>query len=858
MNKGRRLKRHHSFLLFISTIFTLLTFFSSTITIASETQNPSKPNSKSSSPISKISPDALVRQGKVAYRKKNYSEALEKWSLALKERPHDKEISKLVVMAQEKTNKPSPQNQEAIENPSSTTLNQTIPPHKKKAFVNNQLRIGKQAYRKKDFKAAYIALKKGAEVDPKNTEIQQLIHSIIEKTPNMEEVLINDAEEAKQKLKQEEEKQAQAKANRAASIASGENAFLPLNSSFETLPTEGTPLTLEQCIMIARGNSLSVKIAREEAALARWKMAPARRALWPSADVFYKSTSGTAGSDQNQDFEGTEYAFEFQKPLITWGKNKALFLQAKLNWEIAKRNLQKEVAELDFKVEQAYFILSNSFRDLQDLHLLYEETQKDLKVAEQRYKLELVRELEWLKAKSKVDEIYYRAQGAEKDYILAQLTLSQILDTRSSSAFSVQATLGTYDLEASLDQCVDLALKNRSDLVVNELLIEYNKLGQKIARSEYKWNVNLEGMVGMNDEAFLSETKELQNEYFFGVKVTKPFGPHTFEDNFVTENKVPSAGQITSTEFTSNTLKWYLWNNTSKISMKEADIKYLKAIDEYVKKRNSVIFEIKKAYYEYQKARHQLSNNVQKLKIAEQEVKVSVARLGLNEILDSELLETKDRLARTKAEYGQTLSGYYTAIANLNKAIGLTDYFDLKRGIQDNTEGTDAEAWKGFLNAPGEIGSLPNTSGYQLEGKKSWWQFWGNSSSNASAQPKTTQDLVEKTTDEGVNFYKQGKYPQAQAKFETALNLDSRHIKAQSYLRKTKLKMGQEVESFGPKLNVTPKTSEIDQWTQKGLKLYEQKQYEQAIQTWNKALELDPQNRRVQVYIRRAKNKIVK
>ncbi len=806
-----------------------------------------------------------MRQGKVAYRKKNYPEALEKWSLALKAKPHDKEISKLVRMAEEKINKPFPQKKEISENASPTASSQDLPPQKRKAFVDNQLRMGKQAYRKKDFKSAYVSLKKGAEVDPKNKEIQQLLHSILEKTPNMEEVLLKDEQEAKQKIEQKKEKQAQAKAKRAASAASGENTFLPLNSSFETLPTEGTPLTLEQCIMIARANSLSVKIAREEAALARWKMAPARRALWPSADVFYKTTSGTAGSAQNQDFEGTEMALEFQKPLLTWGKNKALFLQSKLNWEIAKRNLQKEVAELDFKVEQAYFILSNALKDVQDLHQLYEETQKDLKIAEQRYKLELIRELEWLKAKSKGDEIYYRAQGAEKDYLLAQLTLEQILDTRSSSTFAVQANLGTYDLEASLDQCVDLALKNRSDLVVNELLIEYNQLGQKIARSEYKWNVNLEGNVGLNDEAFLSESKDLAKEYFIGVKVTKPFGPHTFEDNYVTEDKVPSAGQVTSTKFTSNTLKWYLWNSTAKISMKEADIKYLKAIDEYVKKRNSVIFEIKKAYYEYQKARQQLANNAQKLKIAEQETKISVARLGLNEILDSELLETKDRFARTKAEYGQTLSGYYTAIANLNKSIGLTDYFDLKRGIQDNTEGTDVEAWKGFLNAPGEIGSLPNTSGYQdvlnkLEGKKSWWQFWGNSSSSSAsnAQPKTTQDLVEKTTDEGINFYKQGKYPEAQTKFETALKLDSRALKAQSYLRKTKLKMGQEVENFGPKLNVTPKTSEMNQWVQKGLKLYEQKQYEEALKAWNKALELDPNNRHVQVYIRRAKSKIVK
>lgn len=830
----------------------LLSTFSN---VSSETEKNPKTSVQTSS---RASIEALVREGKLAYRKKNYSEALGKWTEAQKIKPHDEEIKKLIIQVQEKLNSKPLQTQES----STSASSPLVPAHKKKAFIENQLRLGKQAYRKKDYKSAYNELKKGHEIDPKNPEIQRLINSILEKSPKIEEEIAKNAEESRLKIEKEKEKRAAAQAKFKSASADqeqeqGEEAFQSYQS-FEPVPTQGAPLTLEQCIMIARANSLSVEIARQEAALARWKMAPARRALWPSVDAFWKGTNGTS---TGQDFKGTEYAVEFQKPLLTWGKTKALFLQSKINWEIAKRNLQKEVSELDFKVEQAYFILSNALQDVQDVHKLYEDTQKDLEIAKKRYKLELVRELEWLKAKSKVDEIYYRTQAAEKDLMLAQLTLEQILDSRNASPFTVQARLGPYNAETTLEQCIDLALKNRSDLIVNEMLMEYNKLGQKIANSEYKWNVNLEGNVGLNNENFISESRSLQKEYFLGLKVTKVFGAQTFEDNFITQDKVPSAGQTTSTQFTSNTLKWYLWNSTAKINMKEADIKYLKSIDEYIKKRNSVVFEIKKSYYEYQKAKQQLGNNFQKVKIAEQEVKISVARLQLNEILDSELLETKDRFARTKAEYGQALSGYYTAVANLNKAIGLTDYFDLKRGVEETTEGIDPEAWKQFLNTAGNVGSLPSTAGYQdvlnrLENRKPWWQAWGGNSAASTQTPRTTQELIEKTTDEGVNFYRQGKYQEALSKFETALKLEPNNLKAESFLRKTKIKLGQEIEESGHKLNLTPKTSEADQYVEQGLKLYEQKQYNEAIQTWDKALKLDPRNRHVQVYIHRAKVKM--
>ena len=787
-----------------------------------------------------------TRKGKIAYRNKDYSLAVTEWKKALEVDPHNSEVQQLVSMTEIKIQ------ESASTAPKDSTA--VVPSYKKQGYVQNQIRLGKLAYRKKDYPLAYSELKKGEAVDPQNTEIKRLLDTITEKAPDVvktqsaQEITKPSATEASAPSTTTQEEPL-------AEERSWESEFLKTSESFEKLPGEGLPLTLEQCITIARANSLTVKVAREEAALARWKMAPARRALWPSFDAYWKETRGTT---TGQDFTGREITLEFQKPLITWGKTKALFLQAKLNWEIAKRNLQKEVTELDFKVEQAYFILANAQKDVEDLRQFLQDANKDLKVAEQRYKLELSRELEWLKAKSKVDEIDYRVQSAEKDLILAQLTMAQVLDSRNQNPFTVQAKLGPYGLETTLDQCVELALKNRSDLIVNELLIEYNRLGQKIARSDYKWNVNLEGSVGMNDEAFISESLDMKSEWFVGVKVTKPFGPHTLEDNFIAQDKVPSVGQTTSTQFQSNTLKWYFWNSTAKINIIEADIKYLKAIDEYVKKRNSIIFEVKKNYYEYLKAKQQIENNRQKLKVSEEEAKISVARLGLNEILDSELLDAKDRLSRAKSEYGQSLTGYYTSVANVNKSIGLTDYFDLKRGIEEG-KAQDQEAWKLYFNDPGDIGNIPNTEGFQefvgrMEGKKPWWQLWGGS----SGKPQTSKDLAEKTVSEGIVLYRQGNYQEALNKFEAAQQLDPENSKAKSYIRNSKVKLGQEVDEPGEQQDFSSKPSEKEKWFNEGLEAYQNKQYDSAVTALNKAAEIDPSDRRTQTYLQRAKDKLSK
>lgn len=830
-------------------------------------------NTKSSSQSSSFV-SSQIRKGKVAYRQKNYQLAFDEWQKAQKVDPHNEEVRHLLGLVQEKVSVPA-------ETASEVSINEDIykvevPAHKKAAFVQERLRDGKIAYRKKNYEKAFIELKQGQSVDPKNEEINHLINAVLEKDPNVAKRLSEPSqpqEVASNKQAADEETPSEAKPMpqtqentepiEREDVETYEENNSPADYAVQNLdevPLNGLPLTLEQCIMIARANNLSVKIAREEAALARWKMAPARRALWPSFDLLWKETRGTT---TGQDFIGREVTLEFQKPLITWGKTKALFLQAKINWEIAKRNLQKEVTELDFKVEQAYFILANALKDTQDLRDIYKDSLKDVKMAEKRYKMQLARELEYLKVKSKVDEIFYRVQSADKDLILAQLTLMQILDSRNEEPFTVRAKLGPYDLDTTLEQCVEVALKNRSDLIVNELLIEYNKLGQKVAKSEYRWNVNLEGSVGVNDEAFVSESLDLQSEYFVGVKVTKPFGPHTLEDNFLTQDKVPSVGQTTSTEFTSNTVKWYFWNSTSKISMKESDIKYLKAIDEYIKKRNSIIFEVKKNYYEYLKAKQQLGNNRQKIRVSDEELKISVARLSLNEILDSELLESKDRASRTRSEYGQSLTGYYTAVANLNKSLGLTDYFDLKRGVQDTSKNGISEGWQRYLNSPGEIGNLPNTAGYKevidrMEGRKPWWKLFGGSKGveKKKEEPKTTKDLVAQLTDEGASLYEHGKYQEALDKFKAAEQLDPENLKVQNYLKKTKSKLGQETEEGGKKYNFSAKTNDTDEWLQKGIDAYKEEHYEEAISDLNKVLELDPSNRQAQVYLKRAQSKL--
>ncbi|MFC1668531.1 TolC family protein, partial [Chlamydiota bacterium] len=174
---------------------------------------------------------------------------------------------------------------------------------------------------------------------------------------------------------------------------------------------------------------------------------------------------------------------------------------------------------------------------------------------------------------------------------------------------------------------------------------------------------------------------------------TKPFGNHSLENNLLSQDKVPSVGQTTSTEFTSNTLKLYLWNSTAKQSIKESDVKYFKALDEYIKKKDSVIFDIRKNYFEFLKSRDQLESNQLKVSVNKEELIIGKA---LNETLISEILNLKDKLYKALIDFEETKTGYFIAIATINKSIGITDFFDYTKGIEEKE--SVSNSWKLFIN----------------------------------------------------------------------------------------------------------------------------------------------------------------
>lgn len=100
----------------------------------------------------------------------------------------------------------------------------------------------------------------------------------------------------------------------------------------------------------------------------------------------------------------------------------------------------------------------------------------------------------------------------------------------------------------------------------------------------------------------------------------------------------------------------------------------------------------------------------------------------------------------------------------------------------------------------------------------------------------------------GLQLFADGNYKEALAEFETVSRYDKNYLKVQEYIKRAKAEM-KDVGSYSPQI--------MDLYY-KGVDLFVQKKYEEAIKEWEKILEIDPYNKLALRNIKEAKDRLRK
>jgi tetratricopeptide (TPR) repeat protein len=168
----------------------------------------------------------------------------------------------------------------------------------------------------------------------------------------------------------------------------------------------------------------------------------------------------------------------------------------------------------------------------------------------------------------------------------------------------------------------------------------------------------------------------LSPEWYAGVRGTFPYFGNTFEYNYVREKWAPTVSAFRGSESATSYLTWNILDDLAYFSnLQEAKVGFERAKYEYIKEKQDVLVEVKDTYFAYRKSLLNMGASEAQVTHQRMFVRLMEERLKLGEI---EFYQLMDEFAKlVEQEYGliQSHADYYISLVNLNKAVGVSDYF---------------------------------------------------------------------------------------------------------------------------------------------------------------------------------------
>jgi len=405
------------------------------------------------------------------------------------------------------------------------------------------------------------------------------------------------------------------------------------------------------------------------------KVREARRSLYPAAALKYSWTTGTT-SDVN--FREYSAGLQVEQPLYYSGRLLQAYRQSLVNLQVAEKRQAKVKSEYAQELSQEYYQYVGAKTGRAAQQGLVKESEEFLRQARSRFDKGLLTRMEVLNIEAQVNQAKFQQATADNDVSLARLKYIQKMGLEARNGFPEapdkfeEASLRPVDPE----EVLQLALKNKPDILVNSLLVQFHEYEQRIAVAKTKFKVDLSGFIGSSGAAFETEPLNSAEDYFIGVKATHNWGANSTTGSATKTKTSPRLGQTSVTDSTVYSAEMGILDQLQSLSeIKQAEINLNKARNDLEEAKNATIQEVQEAYISYQKALLQLNYAQQKIAFREEQLKILKAQSSVNEALPSQVLEAVMRLTEEKASLAQVMTNYYVALSKLNKAVGLTGYY---------------------------------------------------------------------------------------------------------------------------------------------------------------------------------------
>jgi outer membrane protein TolC len=450
-----------------------------------------------------------------------------------------------------------------------------------------------------------------------------------------------------------------------------------MKASEENKPVQ--VLSLKECMAIAEKNHLPLQIAKKSIKLAEIRVFEARRNLLPTVTIGFEESTGRVN---DRAYISKKNFFEGQQPVFHGGELHYNLKQTQANLEITRNDYDRIRNELVLQVKKAYYSLAKAKENLRIQQELSAETDKIYEMVKSQHDAKIATKLEFLNVSSQVGQVKYQLASASGDESVAELILKQAMNINTNDRIDIVTSPPLKKIDIDFQNALGMALVNRPEMRINLLMIDYYNYGKGIARAKGLPKVDILGQWGMAKDEYMSldqgpgDDRKMSQQWYAGVKASMPLWGSTAEYSWTREQWVPSVSVYQGTESDTHALKLKILDKLGYYSdMRLAQIDYEKARQELIKIRQDVTLEVREGCFNYEKALIQLDTASSKVEYQAKDLEVSRMKRSLDEMADSNVVESMIKLAQEKFGYAQAVSDCRISLASINKAIGVEDFY---------------------------------------------------------------------------------------------------------------------------------------------------------------------------------------
>ncbi len=479
--------------------------------------------------------------------------------------------------------------------------------------------------------------------------------------------------------------------------------------------------SVDDCVEIALRSSQRLIFADEQVKLGETRIWELRRKLFPDVALkmeqsFGKIADSTTNAQEGgtRHYQGKKYMAEIKHTVFDGFGTYFEIRQAQSNLEIIKMERERIRNDIIEETKKAYYSLDKAMRSLEIQYGVLDRIKEIYGIVDSAHKKGLLPAVESLKVKGLYLQAEFQAVSSQRDVDLARLVLTQAMNIDPDRPVRIKPLEKPKEfLKIGLQNCYNLALANNPDLRIKEKTIEYYDFERKVAKSKGWPKIDFMGTFGKAVENYqpmryqsdwektnpIRAHRDLEPEWYAGIKGSLPLWGNTFEYNYVKEQWATTVSAFRGTESSTSYFTLKLLDNLAYFTgVQESRVGFERSKYEYQKAKNDLGMQVKTAYFKYRKSLLQM--DVASSQVEHQRMFVSVLeeRRKFGEMDMSRLVEEYVKLS--EHEYGTEhgYNDYYVAVMELNKAIGVMEYFHPWKVSSDERQKSAGDVAEQYLS----------------------------------------------------------------------------------------------------------------------------------------------------------------